>query len=46
MYEYICSKQELMKPENELLLGNGYVTSNNGETIGNGVFCAVRAEAM
>jgi hypothetical protein len=32
--------------EKQLLLGNGYVTRNNGVTVRSSVSCAVRAEAI
>jgi hypothetical protein len=32
--------------EKQLLLGNGYVTRNNGVIVRSGVSCAVRAEAI
>jgi hypothetical protein len=32
--------------EKQPLLSNGCVTCNNGETVGSGVFCTVRVEAL
>jgi hypothetical protein len=39
-------KARTVEPEKQLLPGNGCVTHNNGITAGNGVFCAVCAEAI
>jgi hypothetical protein len=39
-------KARTVEPEKQTLLGNGYVTRNNAVTVGSGVYCAVRAEAM
>jgi hypothetical protein len=35
-----------VEPQKQPLLSNGCVTLNNGITLGSGVFCAVRAEAI
>jgi hypothetical protein len=35
-----------MEPDKQPLLDNGYVTLNNGVTVGSGVFCGVLAEDM
>jgi hypothetical protein len=35
-----------VEPEKQSLLGNGCVTSNSGVTVGSGVFCGVREEAI
>jgi hypothetical protein len=35
-----------VEPKKQRLLGNGCVTRNNGVTVGSGVMCAVRAEAI
>jgi hypothetical protein len=39
-------KARNVEPEKQPLLGKGCVTSNNGVTVGSGVFCAVRVEAI
>jgi hypothetical protein len=39
-------KATTVEPEKQPLLGNGYVTRNDGVTVGSGVLCAVRAEAI
>jgi hypothetical protein len=39
-------KATTVEPDKQPLLGNGCVTRNNGITVGSGVFCAARAEAM
>jgi hypothetical protein len=38
-------KARIVKPEEQSLLGNGCVKSNNGVTEGSGVFYAVRADS-
>jgi hypothetical protein len=35
-----------VEPEKKPYLGNGCVTRKNGVTLGGGVFCAARAEAI
>jgi hypothetical protein len=37
-------KARIVEPERQPLLGNDFVTRNNGVTAGSGVFCAVRVE--
>jgi hypothetical protein len=39
-------KARTVEPEKQPLLGNGYVTRNNGLTVGSGVSCADSAEAL
>jgi hypothetical protein len=39
-------KARTVEPEKQPSLGIGCVTRNNGITVGSGVFCAVRAEAI
>jgi hypothetical protein len=39
-------KAKTVETEKQPLLGNCCLTCNNGVTVGNDVFCAVRAEAM
>jgi hypothetical protein len=39
-------KARTVEQQKQPLLGNGCVTRNNGITVGSGVYCAVRAEAM
>jgi hypothetical protein len=39
-------KARTVEPEKQPMLGNGCVTHNNGVTVGSGVFCAVRTEAI
>jgi hypothetical protein len=39
-------KARTVETEKQPLLGKGYVTHNNGVTVPNGEFCAVRAEAI
>jgi hypothetical protein len=39
-------KARNVEPAKQPLLGNGCVTRNNGVTVGIGIFCAVRAEAI
>jgi hypothetical protein len=39
-------KARTVEPEKQSLLGNGRVTGDNGEAVGSGVFCAVRAGAI
>jgi hypothetical protein len=36
----------IMEPEKQSLLGNGYVTRNNGVIVGSGVFCDGLAKAI
>jgi hypothetical protein len=43
--EYLL-KARTGEPEKEPFLGNDCVTRSNGVTVSNGVFCAVRAEAI
>jgi hypothetical protein len=38
-------KARIVEPEEQSLLGNGFVTRNNGVTVGSGVFYAVRADS-
>jgi hypothetical protein len=39
-------KARTVEPEKEPLLDNGYVTRNNGVSIGSGVSCAISVEAI
>jgi hypothetical protein len=39
-------KARTVEPEKQPLIDNGCVTCNNGVTVGSGVFCAIRAEAI
>jgi hypothetical protein len=35
-----------VEPKKQPMLANGFLTRNNGVTVGSGVFCAVRAVAI
>jgi hypothetical protein len=39
-------KARTEEPGKQLFLGNGCVTRNSGVTLGSGVFCAIRADAI